>query len=252
MYHHEVPGDPSTVSKLDNTDPSLKRRLLSSKSSIMRIFSKNKLMKGVERIDEPLQASPSSNVCDLLEVWFAGCHEDVGGGSVDNQVLHSLSDISLHWMVRQVIQSKSGVIFDQDALVRAGLDVEAVYAKMEAKEAVDTATNDSNGQNDKRSGSIMPESHQERISENPPVPDVQAKTLRSYPTMQWPERNAEDATDAGNLDAFASIYDQLVISKLWWILEVLPTPYSYQDATRHWHHTIRYVIIILPSSSQLE
>ncbi|KEF55740.1 uncharacterized protein A1O9_08490 [Exophiala aquamarina CBS 119918] len=37
---------------------------------------------------------------DLLEVWFANCHCDVGGGAVRNEERHRLSNIPLRWMIR--------------------------------------------------------------------------------------------------------------------------------------------------------
>ncbi|KAG9085358.1 hypothetical protein FRC07_013392, partial [Ceratobasidium sp. 392] len=38
---------------------------------------------------------------NVEEVWFAGAHTDVGGGSVKNGERYSLARISLRWMVRQ-------------------------------------------------------------------------------------------------------------------------------------------------------
>ncbi|KAG8940638.1 hypothetical protein FRC04_005168 [Tulasnella sp. 424] len=53
--------------------------------------------------------------CDVKEVWFPGCHADVGGGSVMNSTKHSLANASLAWMVNNVLQAEVGVIFKQDA-----------------------------------------------------------------------------------------------------------------------------------------
>ncbi|CAE6520168.1 unnamed protein product [Rhizoctonia solani] len=53
---------------------------------------------------------------DVLEVWFAGCHGDVGGGSVKDTDEHQLSNISLRWMIRQIISSQCGIKFDAAAL----------------------------------------------------------------------------------------------------------------------------------------
>jgi len=58
---------------------------------------------------------------DILEVWFAGTHSDVGGGAVANGVARSLSDITLRWMVRQVFASPCDILFDDGALARAGI-----------------------------------------------------------------------------------------------------------------------------------
>ncbi|KAJ6583965.1 hypothetical protein DFH09DRAFT_1433942 [Mycena vulgaris] len=58
---------------------------------------------------------------DVLEVYFSGCHADVGGGAVENGVARSLSDITLRWMVNQIRTSTCGVLFDQQALARAAI-----------------------------------------------------------------------------------------------------------------------------------
>jgi len=58
---------------------------------------------------------------DALEVWFSGCHGDVGGGAVADGVVRSLSDTTLRWMVRQIMTSSCGILFENDALNRAGI-----------------------------------------------------------------------------------------------------------------------------------
>ena len=62
----------------------------------------------------------------MLEVWFPGCHSDVGGGSVEDTVRYSLGDISLRWMVKQVLLSDCGIIFDDEALWKADIDVSTI------------------------------------------------------------------------------------------------------------------------------
>ncbi|KAJ7643717.1 hypothetical protein FB45DRAFT_280795 [Roridomyces roridus] len=58
---------------------------------------------------------------DVLEVWFAGAHSDVGGSSTSNDVQRSLSDITLRWMVREAMLSGCEVRWDKAALARAGI-----------------------------------------------------------------------------------------------------------------------------------
>ena len=41
------------------------------------------------------------------------------------------------------------------------------------------------------------------------------------------------------IDALQPIYDQLKINPLWWILEIIPLTYSYQDAQGKWHKNLR-------------
>ncbi|KAJ7364923.1 hypothetical protein DFH08DRAFT_279685 [Mycena albidolilacea] len=58
---------------------------------------------------------------DSLEVWFCGTHTDVGGGVVADGIDRSLSDITLRWMVRQIMASTCGIQFDKAALERAAI-----------------------------------------------------------------------------------------------------------------------------------
>ncbi|OAX44319.1 hypothetical protein K503DRAFT_679125 [Rhizopogon vinicolor AM-OR11-026] len=85
----------------------------------------------VERTEETIvngEANVETLVCvdiepepstDVLEVWFPGCHSDIGGGNVANCVEVSLAQNTLRWMVEQVIQSQCGILFDEEALERS-------------------------------------------------------------------------------------------------------------------------------------
>ncbi|KAG8903116.1 hypothetical protein FRC01_009325, partial [Tulasnella sp. 417] len=46
--------------------------------------------------------------CDVRELWFPGCHADVGGGSVKNRTEHCLANASLVWMVNQLLAADVG------------------------------------------------------------------------------------------------------------------------------------------------
>ncbi|KAJ3867251.1 hypothetical protein EV359DRAFT_78738 [Lentinula novae-zelandiae] len=65
---------------------------------------------------------------DVLEVWFAGCHSDIGGGSVPNSTKQCLSNISLRWMVRQVMESQCGIKFNENALTQLEIRFEPMSA----------------------------------------------------------------------------------------------------------------------------
>lgn len=60
---------------------------------------------------------------DVKEVWFAGVHTDVGGGSVKNDTPHALARIPLRWMIRECFECKTGIIFDAVMLQQIGLHV---------------------------------------------------------------------------------------------------------------------------------
>ncbi|KAI9508360.1 hypothetical protein F5148DRAFT_918894 [Russula earlei] len=55
---------------------------------------------------------------DVKEVWFAGCHSDVGGGSALDKDGHSLANIPLRWMVEQAVNADCGILFHWDAFDR--------------------------------------------------------------------------------------------------------------------------------------
>ncbi|KAG9125324.1 hypothetical protein FRC07_008085 [Ceratobasidium sp. 392] len=62
-----------------------------------------------------------SPVQDVREVWFRGEHSDIGGGSVTNEgksksdkpSYRMLCNIPLRWMIRQIIDCKTGILFDR-------------------------------------------------------------------------------------------------------------------------------------------
>ncbi|CAL1694110.1 unnamed protein product [Somion occarium] len=60
---------------------------------------------------------------DVKEVWFAGVHTDVGGGSVPNGTPHSLARIPLRWMIRECFRCNNGILFDAVQLQQVGLRV---------------------------------------------------------------------------------------------------------------------------------
>ncbi|KAF9443235.1 hypothetical protein P691DRAFT_738143 [Macrolepiota fuliginosa MF-IS2] len=106
---------------------------------------------------------------DVLEVWFAGCHSDIGGGAEPNGTPNSLAYITLRWMVREIVKSGCGIQFDEDALQRAKIDP---------------------------------------ASSESPLADGE--------------------------DAVQPLHDELKSNPLWWILEIFPMKFTWQDANGVW------------------
>ena len=90
---------------------------------------------------------------------------DIGGSAVSNDVEQSLSNITLRWMVREIVASGLDDIFDPSARAKFNLE----------SEPMDSA------------------------------------------------------------DALDPIHDELRNQFLWWLLELLPASYSYQDTNNVWH-----------------
>ena len=132
---------------------------------------------------------------DIKEVWFAGCHSgnllliyfafimvsgmtetifpDIGGGAVSNDVEQSLSNITLRWMVREIVASGLGDIFDPSARARFDLEPTQTISEIEM------------------------------------------------------DRDSAEALDP--------LHDELRSNILWWLVEILPIPYSFQDMNNVWH-----------------
>ncbi|KAI9511887.1 hypothetical protein F5148DRAFT_1167136 [Russula earlei] len=126
---------------------------------------------------------------DVLEVWFSGCHCDIGGGSVPNGTRNSLARIPLRWMIRQCFLANTGIQFYREVpppLKATASAIAELRASAHAAEPTDVTLTD----------------------------QVQAS-----PTASSTFRTEEDEELE---DALSPIYDELQLSKAWWILEVLP------------------------------
>lgn len=105
-------------------------------------------------------------------------HIDVGGGSVADATLHSLQNISLRWMVREVMKAQCGIQFNEFALARASIP-----------------------------RLIFPGTPIELVPENV-------------------ARNA--------VDALQPLHDEIKHG-IWWLLELVPLRYAWQDKDGIWH-----------------
>ncbi|KAK1230821.1 hypothetical protein PQX77_006093 [Marasmius sp. AFHP31] len=137
---------------------------------------------------------------DVQEVWFPGCHSDIGGGAVRNDTPHSLANITLRWMVREVIKSQCGILFRDDALAKLSIP------RIE-----------------------VPSVRIDRTTEAP------------LPVLVPAELDEPQMREMDKPDALAPAHDRLSLGKdgevLWWVLEVVPMRYSWQDADGVWHET---------------
>ncbi|KIP04937.1 hypothetical protein PHLGIDRAFT_75091 [Phlebiopsis gigantea 11061_1 CR5-6] len=134
---------------------------------------------------------------DVKEVWFAGCHCDVGGGSVPNMTHHNLARIPLRWMVRQCFLADTGIRFHAARLRGIGLDPGALYPTVRER----------------------PEGLYLRPGTT--VPDGGAGA-----------RLSEEEEDLA--DALCPIYDQLALRRGWWALEVVPLRHRVQLEDDSW------------------
>ncbi|KAJ7471879.1 hypothetical protein FB451DRAFT_310413 [Mycena latifolia] len=159
---------------------------------------------------------PRPVVTDVDQVWFSGCHADVGGGSVPNGTRPNLADIPLRWMVRECFKANTGMMFDAAKIAAIGIAPDSLYPVVKPRPAALECTPDL------------------RVSTKPILkPGVLSRTsswlaswFKTPPKPAEPDFSvyatySEEKLDL--VDALAPIYDQLVINRVQWGgLELLP------------------------------
>jgi uncharacterized protein (DUF2235 family) len=157
---------------------------------------------------------------DVKEVWFIGCHADIGGGSEPNTARHMLSRIPLRWMLRQCFECDTGILFDTVRLAQQGLDVHNLWpvyqpasvprvgpppslvAKKEAGLLAEL----------KRRSTFLRIGEEDDMIEDAPTAEDLQYVLPSESTESF-------------FDCTAQVNDQLVDAKGWWVLEYWPIKY---------------------------
>ncbi|KAI0673865.1 hypothetical protein C8Q78DRAFT_969172 [Trametes maxima] len=124
---------------------------------------------------------------DVLEVWFAGCHCDVGGGSVPDDTPHTLARIPLRWMIRECFKTNTGIRFHGELLKLVGLDPAALHPI---------------------------------VVDRPPPLDPHVAELAVESAAQAVPHTSEEEHELR--DALCPVYDQLDLAWYWWVLELLP------------------------------
>lgn len=189
---------------------------------------------------------------DVEEVWFAGCHCDVGGGSVPNKTRHSLARIPLRWMIRECFKTTSGIKFETAKLAHIGLDPSTLLYDANCKIPERPKQADVNYAKIKR------------IPESKPNVLVRAwrgvKSLFGFKTPDpLPVKEAAPGTLTEEqeelLDAMSPMYDQLKLKWYWNILEYLPLTTRYQGKDNKWNTSNKWNrgnprIIPLPMNGQ--
>ncbi|TFK56426.1 hypothetical protein OE88DRAFT_15839 [Heliocybe sulcata] len=168
---------------------------------------------------------------DVMEVWFAGCHCDIGGGSVSNDTAHSLARIPLRWMVRQCFLASTGILFHGKLLERIGLHPDSLYPvvkprppPLSVEDSYKIFSRLQDAQNARDSVSD-PDSHPAEMV--PGGMDIEFGDLG-----RMANEEEEDLADS-----LCPLYDELVIAKWWWILEVIPFKHREQKHDASWLST---------------
>ncbi|CAK5266860.1 unnamed protein product [Mycena citricolor] len=152
---------------------------------------------------------------DVQEVWFSGCHCDVGGGSVSNDTRHSLARIPLRWMIRECFRTNSGIMFDVEGLRQLGLDPDGLYPYVKPRPPALSGA-------DLRIRAIEPTE----------APSAHLENYATGESSLGPKVLSEEEEDLQ--DALSPVYDQLSLARFWWALEFLPIKQRYQRGNNTW------------------
>ncbi|KAF8642929.1 hypothetical protein AX16_009317 [Volvariella volvacea WC 439] len=185
---------------------------------------------------------PRRNIADVQEVWFAGCHADIGGGSHKNKIKDSLSFIPLRWMIKECLLNRTGILFKYDKVVDLGFDLHKLADEVEGQ-GIDLAELglDRKAIDDvyrtRHNLSLRNDRHKSPLSAITPTTThanalARANSGRSRYTLNL--RHPRDA-----IDILAEVWDQLVINPWWKILEIIPMLGAYQDELGHWWYIRR-------------
>ncbi|KAJ8096302.1 hypothetical protein PM082_011457 [Marasmius tenuissimus] len=161
---------------------------------------------------------------DVEEVWFAGCHCDVGGGSVTNDTKTNLARIPLRWMIRECFKTDTGIMFHSDLLEELGLDPNSLYPEVLPRPPALPITPQHRIQRIPTSSSAL-QSTKDMALQNYSAGDVNATAVVT-------RRQTEEELELA--DALSPIYDQLSLKWFWWILELFPIRMRYQRGDNSW------------------
>ncbi|KZV92257.1 hypothetical protein EXIGLDRAFT_614640 [Exidia glandulosa HHB12029] len=181
---------------------------------------------------------------DVLEVWFSGNHSDIGGGNVVDTQPHMLSNVPLHWMVREAVLAQTGLLFDRGALARLGMQLGAfaltsptarpnVHLHRDRLDSGVGGLGISLGVPDTASPALS-----RSVSRESGAEVDHAAVANAFRPPRGPTSSSLQLNVFGD-DALCPWRNELKQSPYWWGLELLPYEYWYQNTRYKWRKTMR-------------
>ena len=159
-------------------------------------------------VDVPhIAANDPSSRTDVLEVWFAGCH----AGALFSLYLyysreaHNTANLDVG----------GGSVPDTDRISLAQITLRWMVKQIAASQC----------------GIIFDEAALERH-------DIDIRILPFKANEPYPDDGCAEQLE---LEAKQPLHDMCTEQPLWWLAEVIPLPYSYQDGKGVWHKSWRLV-----------
>ncbi|KAF5387220.1 hypothetical protein D9757_006835 [Collybiopsis confluens] len=191
-----------------------------------RKSSADKALRELEReFDTTIGANmlDEHNLTDVEEVWFSGCHCDVGGGAVKNETRNSLARIPLRWMIRQCFKTGTGILFHRELLRKVGLHPDTLWPRVIDRPPLPTPSTESDP------GSTIVSSPTDMTFQNNTNNDrhdnhchLPSGLRHSHFVTDFRHEEDEDVNDA-----LTGLNDMLRITWGWWLLELLPQKIRY-------------------------
>jgi len=167
---------------------------------------------------------------DVKEVWFSGCHTDVGGGSVLNTTEYSLANVTMRWMLNEIIAADTGILFTEDALRNSpAFDVLTVTA-------TDPVPKNRSKLQDMGGSNATDETAYSTATAKRP-PDGSQLTQRVGSDGKTIVSVQETSVEK---DSTTPLVDALAGWTPYWILEYIPMRVRRQDAQGHWHKELYF------------
>ncbi|KAJ3924987.1 MAG: hypothetical protein NXY57DRAFT_1033063 [Lentinula lateritia] len=174
--------------------------------SLSQLEREYDVMIGLDADPDVVDQTPTN----VQEVWFAGCHCDIGGGAVKNDTRNSLARIPLRWMIRECFKVGTGIMFHEEMLKQVGLDPGSLWPHIRERPPHATASLDDQ---DRHTSIAGPSSNTLSNSEG-----QHSANLADLITEEYEDE----------MDALSPMNDVLKTDPGWWVLEMLPYKVKYQ------------------------
>ena len=148
----------------------------------------------------------------------------MGGGIAKDTKSNAMSNVSLRWMVREVVKADCGVLFDSAALHQWNIPLQETQPSI-ARSLPEATVNEG----------ATPHQHvnyEERHHSASGTVNIHATSSHCGQVQGAPALAVEEFFEAK--DAVKKKVDQLKKNKFWWIIEMIPTYYEWQDEQGQW------------------
>lgn len=141
-------------------------------------------------------------------------------------------------MIKECFSTQLGLLFDYEALVNLGFNLEEFVKKLEAENIPLEPLN----LNDNQIKEVIARTERNMILREPAPNDQQAIAMQvgqAHPNQK--KFGFRLMHERDTVDKLALVWDQLVLQPVWWILETLPMLTARQDNKGEWSFVRRWV-----------